>query len=89
MPGQNEKSHADARIKERRIVAKDGRTPNPFGIVIRDVDHLRIGRLNHDCRLPVLSLRCHSLLGCRHQLPVGLRLGAHILDGMHDVGLLR
>jgi len=51
-----------ARIRERRIVSPVRRSPNIVGVIGRDVDHLRIGWLNVDRRLPALVLGGHRLL---------------------------
>jgi hypothetical protein len=50
---------------------------------------LRIGLLDHDDRLAFHNLRFHFLLLSGFQVACVLRLRAHTLNGIHDVGLLR
>src|SRR5271157_5211270 len=79
----------DRRIGKRRIVAVNRRAPNVLGIVNGWINHLRIGRLNHDRVLPVLLLIRDTLLRRVCQTPVGARRSAELLDGIHQLGLLR
>ena len=55
-----------------------------FGIIVRDVNDLRIRRL--DCY--IRSLVRHSLLRSGSQIPRLFGLMTHVLNGIHDVGLL-
>ena len=59
------------------------------GIVVRHVDGVGGGRLDHDHLLATLLLDRDRLLLGRRQLVVGLRLRAQPLDRVHDVRLLR
>jgi len=88
-PWQEGEADADTRIEQRWIVAVERRTPNPFGIVNRNVDHFWTWRQNLYRALPVVVLGRYVLLRRRLQLAVGLRFGAQLLHGTHHVGLLR
>src|SRR5580700_9542682 len=54
--GQEGESHADPRIKQRRIIAKKRRAPNPLGIVDRNINHAGFGRSNVNGCLTVFCL---------------------------------
>ena len=56
-------SKTDVRVVKRRIVAIDGRSPHVCGIVERHINHLRVGRLNVNRRLPALRLSGDVHLG--------------------------
>jgi hypothetical protein len=66
-----------------------GRSPYRFGIVLRDVDDFRSGRLDSDVILTVASLGRDRLLGCRFEDALLLSFLAQALDRLHDTVLLR
>ncbi len=77
------------RIPKRRIGAVNRRSPHRVWLVYRRIDHLRIGRQNLDRALAILGLRCDCLLRGVLQVPRLLRPGAHGLNGVHHIRLLR
>ena len=82
-------AESESRVIERGIIAVNRRSPNVDGIIGRHIDHLRVGRLNDDDLLPSLSLSRDRLLRRRRKVAIALRPGAHLLDRVHHVGLLR
>ena len=72
----------------RRIIGIRPIAIDDTRVVIGNIDHVGVGRLDGD-DLPVLDLlhRDFLFLG-RLQLVVRLRLGAQALDGVHHIGLL-
>src|ERR1700675_3057131 len=60
------------RIVQRRVIAPGWRTPNVSRVVSRDINHLRVSRLNRDGALSVLRLGGHPFLRGTLQLAVGL-----------------
>src|SRR5262249_41805756 len=58
-------------------------------IVVRNVNRLRIGRLDHDVLLATLTFLRDFLLRRRFELVVCIGLGAQPLDRVHHIGLLR
>ena len=59
------KSKPNARIKKRRVVTVNRRTPNVFGIVGRYINYLRISRLDLNRSLVPLRLGRNSFLRVR------------------------
>ena len=82
------KSKAEGGIVERRVVAPGWRSPDVFGIVVRHVDYLRICRLNVNRGIAALRFGRYRLLSVRVQSTCRSGLRAHMLHGVHDVGLL-
>jgi hypothetical protein len=76
------------RIVNRRI-GINGRPVDDDRIVRRYVHHLRIGLFDHDDAFVFYDLGFHRLLLSGLQSALVLRLLAHSLNGIHDVGLLR
>src|SRR5215510_477108 len=75
-------------IEQGRVVAPRRRSSNVRRIVHRHVNHLWVGGLNHDCRLPILCFSAYGLLWARGQMTVRLCRKAQPLDRAHHVGLL-
>src|ERR1700677_4952119 len=84
-PGAEAKSEADSRVPNRRPRVVHRRTPNIGGIVYRHVNHLRIGRLNLDVGLAVVS---NHLLRRVLKPSVALCPPTHSLHGVHHISLL-
>ena len=83
-------SKASPRIVQRRIVVTiGGNAPNVLGIVVGNVDRLRVSRLNFNGALRALVLVNHILLRRRGEPARVPRLTAEDLDGVHDIALLR
>lgn len=82
------KSKAHFRVKQRRIKTIGGWSPHVCGIVDRNINHLRVGGLNFNRRLPTLPLACDGHLRIRLQSARLASLGSQPLHGIHDVGLL-
>ena len=81
-------SKTDSRVKKWRIKTIGGRSPDVCGIVDRHINHLRVGGLNFNRRLPSLRLGRDVHLRVRFQSARLARLGSQPLHGIHDVGLL-
>ena len=73
----------------RRIVGIGPIPVDHCGLVVRDVDFGRRGRLDHDVLLLVLGLDRDRLLLGGLQLAVVPGTGPQPLDRVHDIGLLR
>ena len=84
---QSRSKPARRRVKPTRIWIVQRRPPDVRGIVIGQVDHLRISGLDHDDGLPGVVGGGNGLLGRRGQFPCLLRLEPHALHGVHHVGL--
>jgi hypothetical protein len=82
-------AEAESGVIERGIIAVNRRSPDVDGIIGRHIYHLRVGRLNDDDLLPSLLLSCDRLLRRRRKIAITLCPGAHLLDRVHHVGLLR
>jgi len=87
------RSKAESESKSRRVPqigvrAPRRRTVDIFGLVNRDVDHLRIGRLDLDRVLAAFSVHGNHLLRRRLQPSVRLSSRAHCLHRTHHIGLL-
>src|ERR1700678_1891765 len=100
-PASPEKeSHLDAQSEsevtaahERRVIPVrvriiERRAPDRAGIIIGQVQHARIYRLNVDDRLPAVVHCAHSLLARRSQCPGLLASEPHPLDCIHHFRLL-
>src|ERR1700693_1127636 len=57
---------------------------NGPGVVGRNIDHLRLSRLNHN----IIVLILYNLLRCRFQIAGCFRFSAHALNSVHHVLLL-
>jgi hypothetical protein len=80
---------AEARwVPQIRICAPHWRPPDVRRIVDRNIDHLRIGRLDFDRTLAALNVSRDHLLRCGCELSIRHRLRPHSLDGIHHIGLL-
>src|SRR5579863_4105979 len=79
-------THINARVSPRRISTPSRRAIGVYGIVIRHVPGIRVGRLNVDDRLTALALRGDGLLGSGTKRSFGLGFGPHMLHGRHHVG---
>ena len=77
------------RVKPIRIRIVKRRAPDVGGIVIGQVHHIRIGRLDIDDRASGVIRSGHSLLTGRGQFSGLLRPEPHSLDRIHHVRLLR
>ena len=70
-------------------VPKGCRTPNPKRVIIRHINHVRIGWLDDNDSLAILGFIRNFLLLGRGQFAGILSPCAHPLDGIHDIGLAR
>jgi hypothetical protein len=75
-------------VIEWRIQSVDRRSPDIIRIIGRNINYIRLSRLNHNDLDPVLFLSCDSLLRRRGQMPVSFRPFAHCLNSIHDIRLL-
>jgi hypothetical protein len=86
--GRDDGARRNRRIVDRRV-GVDRRAVDDYRVVGRNIDDLRVRRLDDDDRLLLDDLRLDRLLLGRLERPGPLGLLAHPLDGIHDVGLLR